>query len=120
MAHQTEFTTSGFLQEPAYTADLSAFLDEHAERFAGLWHLTVDLKELSWQEIARPREKSITISDDGRKCLVRFTTHKQYNNKGKVLSTPTPADVLRALGFMIGRAAREYAEKFPGAIPENR
>ncbi|MEO8590341.1 MAG: hypothetical protein ABI432_13285 [Flavobacteriales bacterium] len=115
MAQQTDFTTSGFLQEPAYTANLSAFLDEQAERFPGVWHLTVELKELEWQEIAKPREKSITISDDGRKCLVRFTTHKQYNNKGRILSTPAPADVLRALGFMMGRAAREYAEKFPEA-----
>jgi|GEM_PF-6516671 len=116
MTQQTNFTTTGFLEAPEYSADLEGFLNEHAERFVGLWRLTVELKELSWQEIAKPRERSITISEDGRNCLVRFTTHKQYNNKGKAISTPSPDEVLRALGFMMGRATREYAEKFPAAV----
>lgn len=118
MAIETKYNHLGFMNDAAYTFHFYTIVQQYEEQFGRAENVTVEIGEISLAELQFKREKWLNISDDGKEVTIKFTTHKYYDNKGKVTSTPSPNDVLRDLHNLMTRAVKLYKEQFPAEETE--
>lgn len=108
-----EYTVNGFMKDPAYTFYFPSVFEEFEDKFGEAESIDVELDEIPYTWIGKKQKEPITFSEDGKKITIYYSNWKNYDNKGKFISNPTPKSVFDSLDFLMRRAVKEYAEKFP-------
>lgn len=98
------------MNDASYTSDLSTKISQFANSFGDAEEISVTLEEVLLG--SKNISKNIAFSDDGKKISIIYKTSK-YLIKGKVQSLPTPAEVYKGLNFVLNKAVKEYASKYP-------
>jgi hypothetical protein len=106
------YHTTGFLKEPAFTAELLNSLSKYKDDFGNAEHLQLNLEEIPPGMIDYSKKETIVFSEDGKQITINLTSQKYTNTKGKVTGTPTPYSVYETIHFVLKRAVKEYKEKF--------
>jgi hypothetical protein len=110
---EIEYTTTGFLKDVAYTADLYNVIKEFETSSAELESLEVNIDEILPQHAEIRKKPPFTFSADGKKCVINLTFFRYRNAKNKITEVPTPNDVFTQLRFVLNKASSEYKSKFP-------
>ncbi len=107
------YHTSGFLKDAAYTAELLNTLSVYKDEFGDAESLVLNLDEIPPGRIDYSKKETVAFSEDGKNVTINLTSQKYTNPKGKVTGTPDPYSVYQTIIFVLKRAVKEYAEKFP-------
>ena len=110
---EIHYSTSGFLEDASYTADLLAFLKKYEAKFIGLEELKVELREIH-PSLAGRNKNHTQFSIDKKKLTISLEYFQYRNEKGKITGKPNPYDVYQTLKFVLDKAVDEYR------IPSNK
>jgi hypothetical protein len=113
MAIEIKYKHLGFMDNASYRYEFNPIVQKYDGKFIGAENIKVEIGEISLPELQFKREEWLQISDDGEEVIIKFTTHKYYDNKGKVTSTPSPNEVHADLHNLMKRAVELYTEQFP-------
>lgn len=113
MALDINYNTSGFLKDASYTAELLSTLKKYENDFGEAESLTLNLEEIPPGRIDYSKKGTIIFSPNGKEITINLTSQKFTNPKGKIIETPEPFSVYQTINFVLNKAVKEYAEKFP-------
>ena len=113
MAINIDYKATGFLNVAEYRTELSNTLRKYENDFGEAESLTLNLEEIPPGRIDYSKKDTIIFSEDGRKITINLTSQKYTNPKGKITGIPDPNSVYETINFVLKRAVKEYAEKFP-------
>lgn len=102
------YSTTGFLKDAAYTADLLQLLRSYESKFPGLNSLHLEVKELPYYAIDGHRQEPFDFLADEKRLVIRLTQQKSYDRAGKATGLPSPFMVYSDIRFMLDKAVKQF------------
>lgn len=108
---------TGFLNGAEYGFHYWNILIEYKDSFGNAENLTANFTEILPDFALTSKTKSVEFSEDGSSIEINYETFQYRDKKGKIKGKPSPHDVFESLRFILNRAVKEYAAKFPKEKP---
>jgi hypothetical protein len=102
------FEFSGFVNDIAYTANCSAFLQTYADKFPDVEKLHLVVTETPYMMLGNPRPSSVVYNEEGTVLTVTTSTNKSYDRKGSVTGMPDVESVFRGIMFLLDKTAEAH------------